>query len=488
MIAPARRAATEVLVGVDAGRWDLPTALAQLHPSLADARDRALLTELTTGVMRWRLALDFAIHALTNRQPGDLDPEVRTTLRLGLYQLQHATRIPTSAVVNDAVEIVKRGPTRSASGMVNAVLRRVVREGSPRLPEPPRVPEQDPRWRAQALAYLAVTHSHPAWLVERWLDRFGYDATEAWVRYDNTPADVTIWPISPGTGFRVPGSGGDRRTGDRQPATGNGEPVSEPITERDARDAGNAGHAADVPVAGTATRYVPGGLVLASGRDALPIIKDGRAYAQDEASAAVGVVAGRVARGRVLDACASPGGKTLAMRPYLPAGARLFANDMRARRVALLVSTLARTAATGVPVVRSDARHLPFAGSLDTLLVDAPCSGLGTLRRDPDVRWRRTPGDLAALVAQQRALIEEGLRALATGGRLIYATCSSEPEENETLIAELLAARPALRRVDLREAALPDSMAALLTDEGALRTWPHAHGLDAFYAAVVTVG
>ena len=152
MIAPARRAATEVLAAVDAGRWDLATALAQAHPSLADARDRALLTELATGVQRWKLALDFAIHALTKRQPADLDADVRATLRLGLYQLQHATRIPASAVVNDAVEIVKRGPTRSAAGMVNAVLRRVVREGPPRLPRHRACPWTIPagerrRWR-----------------------------------------------------------------------------------------------------------------------------------------------------------------------------------------------------------------------------------------------------------------------------------------------------------------------------------------------------
>jgi 16S rRNA (cytosine967-C5)-methyltransferase len=456
MIAPARRAATEVLLAVDAGRWDLPTALAQLHPSLPDARDRALLTELATGVQRWRLTLDFAIHALTTRQPTELDPDVRTALRLGLYQLRHATRIPSSAVVNDAVEIVKRGPTRSASGMVNAVLRRVVREGFPRLPEAPRTPLEDPRWRAQALAYLAVTHSHPAWLVERWLDRFGYDATEAWVRYDNTPADVTIWPVAPATG-------------DRPSATASSF----------------ARGGSDSDVAGTATRFVPGGIVLASGRDALPLITAGEAYGQDEASAAVGVVAGTVGRGWVLDACASPGGKSLTMRRYLPEGARLVANDLRARRVALLAATLARVPGAPVPVLRSDGGHLPFAGSLDTLLVDAPCSGLGTLRRDPDLRWRRTAADLAGLVREQRSLLDEGLRTLAPGGRLIYATCSSELDENEALMAEVLRARPDLHAVDLRQAGLPASMLPLLAGDGTLRTWPHVHGLDAFYAAVL---
>lgn len=443
MIAPARQAATEVLEAVEAGRWDLATALAQAHASLLDPRDRALLTDLATGVQRWRLALDFAIHALTDRQPADLDREVRTALRLGLYQLQHATRIPPSAVVHDAVEIVKRGRTRSASGMVNAVLRRVVRDGMPRMPEAPRVPAADPRWRPQALAYLAVTHSHPAWLVERWLDRFGYDATEAWVRYDNVPAAVTLWPAKPGVPLPLSG------------------------------------------VDSTPTRFVPGGVVLASGRDALGLISEGQAFAQDEASAAVGVVAGSIARGRVLDACAAPGGKTLAMRQVLSSGTRLFASDLRARRVALLAATLARVPGTPVTVVRSDARHLPFTGTVDTLLIDAPCSGLGTLRRDPDVRWRRTAADLPVLAATQRALIEEGLRALAPGGRLIYATCSSEPEENEALVGAVLTDHPELARVDLRATALPESMTALLTGEGSLRTWPHQHGLDAFFAAVL---
>lgn len=442
MIAPARRAATEVLVAVDAGQLDLPSALAQAHPSLEDSRDRALLTELATGVERWRLALDFAIHALTGRQSASLDPEVRTTLRLGLFQLQHSTRLPASAVVNDAVEIVKRGPKRSASGMVNAVLRRVVREGLPRMPEAPRVPVEDARWREQAVAYLAISGSHPRWLVERWIDRYGYDATEAWVRHDNTSADVTVWPMPGG---------------------------------------------ADLPadIGGRPTRFVPDGVVLDSGKDALPLLRDARAYAQDEASAAVGVVAGVVARGRVLDACASPGGKSLAMRPRLAEGSRLFANDLRARRVALLAQTLARVPGPGIPVLRSDAARLPFAGGLDTILVDAPCSGLGTLRREPDLRWRRGPGDLPALVDLQRSLIEEALRALAPGGRLVYATCSSEPEENEALALDVLRTHPGVTRVDLRHVALPSSMAPLLTDEGALRTWPHVHGLDAFYAVVL---
>ena len=135
--------------------------------------------------------------------------------------------------------------------------------------------------------------------------------------------------------------------------------------------------------------------------------------------------------------------------------------------------------------MRSDAQRLPFAGTIDTLLIDAPCSGLGTLRREPDVRWRRTAADLPELVGVQRRLIAEGQRVLAAGGRLVYATCSSEPEENEALIAEVLTRHPEWSLLDLRTAALPASMSPLLTDQGTLRTWPHVHGLDAFYAAVL---
>lgn len=449
VIAPARRAATEVTSAVDAGRLDLATALADAQAGLADPRDRALLTDLATGVQRWRLSLDFAIHALTRRQPADLDPEVRAALRLGLYQLQHADRLPASAVVHDAVEIVKRGRTRSAAGLVNAVLRRVAREGPPSLPEPPRVAIDHPDWRPQALAYLAVAHSHPAWLVERWLDRFGFEATEAWLRYDNVPADVTIWPLGPG------------------------EPAERP-----------AEGLAFETLPGAPTRFVPGGRVLARGSDAMPLLRNGEAYAQDEASAAVAAVGTAVGRGRVLDACASPGGKTLAMLSLRRTGATLIASDLRARRVALLADTLRRVD-DAVPVLRSDARQLPFAGTIDTLLIDAPCSGLGTLRREPDLRWRRSPGDQPAQVTLQRALVDEGLRVLAAGGRLIYATCSSEPEENEQLVADVLAARPDWQLVDLRTTRMPASMAPLLAADGTLRTWPHVHGLDAFYAAVL---
>ncbi len=386
-------------------------------------------------------------------------------MRLGLYQLQHATRIPSSAVVNDAVEIVKRGPTRSASGMVNAVLRRVVREGFPLLPEAPRAPIEDPRWRGQALAYLAVTHSHPAWLVERWLDRFGYDATEAWVRYDNTPADVTIWPL---------------------PALGSGPSAFDiPAVGIAALPAGDAA-APDAGVAGTPTRYVPGGIVLASGRDALPLIKDGVAYAQDEASAAVGVVAGTVGAWAGPRRLCVPGRQ----EPRDATRSCLRAPDSSPMTCGHVAWPCSRPRWHACLARRCPSCEVTAA----TCRFRAPSTRCSSMRPVPDsARCAATPTSAGAAPRptcpawslEQRALIDEGLRALAPGGRLIYATCSSEPEENEALVADLLLARPDLRRVDLRQVGLPDSMTPLLAADGTLRTWPHVHGLDAFYAAVL---
>lgn len=445
MIAVARRAAHEILLAVDAGRADLATALADGRDRLSDPRDRALATEIATGVLRWRNALDFQIAAMTWREPAALDVEVLAVLRAGLYQLQHATRIPASAVVNDAVEIIKRGRTRSASGLVNAILRRAGREGAPPLPPRPDT-MNGVDMREQMLTYLSVTHSHPRWLVDRWLDAHGAEAVEAWVRFNNVPASVTIWPA----------------------------PVS-----------GQAGVDVVSTSKGDSTRRVPGGKVLTSGKDAMAPLREGLVYAQDEASAAVGRVAAAVAHGVVLDACASPGGKSLVMLSHAPLAARLLAADMRARRVALLAATLRRLAGRPVPVIRLDAAALPFAASVDTLLIDAPCSGLGTLRREPDLRWRRTADDLPGFVALQRRMLEAGLEAVAAGGRVVYATCSSEPEENEHLVEDVLARRREWRRLNLETAGLPDAMRPMLQPDGTLRSWPHVHGLDAFFAAAL---
>ena len=440
MISPARRAAFDATLAVDSGRLDLSAALATARDSLADPRDRALATDIAVGTQRWRGRLDFLLEQATGRALARLDLEVLAVLRLSVYQLRFLTRVPASAVVNDAVQLVRVARKRSATGLVNAVLRRVATEPS-ELPAPPFADPGSSAWHAQAIAYLSVTGSHPAWLVERWLARYGWEATAAWVAFNNTTPPVTLWP-APGT-----------------PAL----TVTPP----------------DVP-----TSWLPGGVVVGDGATALEPMQTGRAFAQDEASAAVGAVAAAVATPPVYDACAAPGGKTLVLATRLGDGPLLASGDLRTTRLHTLRRLLQRVGVARVPLVQADARALPFASSLGTLLIDAPCSGLGTVRRDPDVRWRRQPGDLPELAATQRAMLAEGLRAVGPGGHVVYATCSSEPDENEDVVTAAVAAG-GCRLVPLGTLALPGRLPEAVTTDGWLRTTPPAHGLESFFAAVL---
>jgi 16S rRNA (cytosine967-C5)-methyltransferase len=447
MIAPARVAAYDILLAIANGRADLPSAIARARASLADDRDRALAAEIATGVQRWRGALDFLIAGFAKRGVDRLDPEVLEVLRLSAYQLLHLTRVPASAVVDDAVNLARRAGKRSAAGFVNAVLRTVSRRRNA-LPLPPR--PEDPADRATALAYFTHTLSHPAWLAARWYDRLGFAAAEAWLRFDNTAAPLTLRANS----IRTPLQELTRRLQER-------DIVVEP------------------------GRFAPDALIVKEGQPLRePGTEAGWFVVQDEASQLVALLAGPAPGRRVLDACAAPGGKATA---YASAdrGALVVACDVRERRIGLLQRTVAATGADNVAVVQADLlQPLPFTDRFDCVVVDAPCSGLGTLRRDPDIRWRRNEIDLAALAAAQRVMLRHAAAAVAPGGRLVYATCSSEPEENEEVAAAFLSSAPDFVPLDARRAhpALP---AAVLDERGHLRTEPHRHQLEAFFGAVM---
>ncbi len=446
--APARRAAYAALRAVSSNRLDLPDALARVRTRLADERDAALAAEITTGTLRWMGALDAVIEAFGRRPLPRVDPEVLDILRLGAYQLVHLDRVPARAVVDDAVEMTREARKHSASPFVNALLRRIDRERD-RLPLPPRPAAPD---REAALDYLSVTCSHPRWLVERWLDREGFDAAEAWVRFDNAAAPLTL--------------------------RANTLAIS-----RDEL----AGRLAAAGVRVAFTRYSPDGLVVVDGNPlATPLHEEGAFFVQDEASQLVALAAGARPGERVLDACASPGGKTVAMAGRMDNRGLLVAGDMRARRVDLLERTVARSGARCVRIVRFDAEALPFGPVFDRVLVDAPCSGLGTLRRDPEIRWRRLAADLPAFAARQRRILERAATAVKPGGCLIYATCSSEPEENEDVVGGFLRDHDEFEIEPLREADFGVAgLASLLTPEGLLRTRPFAEGLEAFFAAAL---
>jgi len=430
MIAPARLAAFEVLRTVGNRRADLGAALARVRSRLGDERDRALAGEIATGTLRWQGAFDHVIAAFANRPLRRFDPEVLDILRLTMFQLLHLDRIPAAAAVKDAVDLAGKAGKRSAAGLVNAVLRRVDRERD-RLPVPAR--PGDPSDRDAAVAYLSITLSHPEWLIERWLDRHGFAATEAWARFDNAPAPLTL----------------------------------RANTLRISRDALAARLAAEgMPVEPGV--HSPDALVVRQGNPLTSAMHDeGLFVIQDEASQLVGQRVGASAGERVLDACASPGGKTLVMAGAMNGRGTIVATDVRGRRVDLLRRTVARAGVPNVVIVQADAAAgLPFGPIFDRVLLDAPCSGLGTIRRDPDIKWRRRPEDLPGLAAAQLAMLERAGDVVTPGGSLTYATCSSEPDENEAVVDTFL-----LRRPDF-------------TSEGEpFRTLPFRDGLEAFFAA-----
>lgn len=453
MPAPARVAAFRALRALSVNRVDLGEALSRARDPLADTRDRALATDLVMGTLRWRGAIDFQIQQFSAKRLARLDAEVVDALRLGVYQILYLERMPVSAVVNDTVAMVKASRLRSASGFVNAVLRRVSRERET-LTWPVRPSNTDSEDGRRALVeYLAVTHSHPAWLVARWVERYGPTPAESWLSFNNRPAATTLAP--------------NRLRGGRD------DLAAQLLTEG---------------VHTVPTIVAPHGLTVTSGKAlASAAFRNGACIIQDEASQIIPELAGAVDGDDVLDACASPGGKTLALAAQSATSGHVVAADVRPRRVALLAATMRRCRVPSVHIV-----HIPVTGALpfrpasfDRVLVDAPCSGLGTLRRDPDIRWRREAADLPVLASAQRELLDRIAPVVAVGGRLVYSTCSSEPEENEEVVEAFRLNHPEFTVIPLwRLAHLDQRIRALATPGGYLRTTP-VDGLEAFFGAVL---
>lgn len=419
--------AARALVAVDRRRRTLAAEVEHARRDVSDERDRGLLLELTTGVCRWRAELDAILEQCSTRPVTAIDAETLATLRLALYQLRHLDRVPEHAVVHGAVEAAKQLAGDRAGGFVNGVLRGYLRtQGALRLPAAPG-PEAT---RRQHLAYLSVTCSHPKWLVARWLDRYGFDQTEAWCQFNNRPPEVTV------------------RAQD---------PAVDTLTWL--ADRGVA--ATRSPVAPEMARLAPG--VLGG---LAPEVRAGLAV-QDEGSALVAHVVGARPGERVLDVCAAPGGKSVVLWNDMARDGVLVSADVRPARLHLLRQTL-RAGDVPPRVVGLDGRSpLPFGAVFDRVLVDAPCSGLGTLRRDPDIKWAVTLDDLPALARTQGEILRHAADAVRPGGTLVYATCSSEPEENEHVVASFLAGDPRFTPAAGE----------------VLQTTPFRDRLDAFFAA-----
>jgi 16S rRNA (cytosine967-C5)-methyltransferase len=448
VIAPARRAALEALGAVARGRRDLGDALDHARRRLDDPRDVALLHELAVGTVRWQSRLDAAIDALSSVPLAKLDLEVLLALRLAAYQLLYLSRVPASAVVHDAVAQVRQARKSSAAGLTNAVLRRLAAGARPVLPARPTeaVADDATPW----IAHLAAVHAHPPWLVARWLAREPLAAVEAWLAFNNATPELTL---------RLNPLAGASRAATLDALAAEG-------------------------VAVAPSRHAPDSVRVIDGAAATSrAVASGACLVQDEGSQLAGLFAAVAAGERVLDVCAAPGGKALMYAAAAVSGL-LVACDARYTRVALLTETLRRGRAARAGVVHLDPdAGLPFGAAFDVVVVDAPCSGLGTLRRDPDIKWRRQPDDFARFAARQVDLVRRAAACVRPGGRLVYTTCSTEPDENDAVVATVLETVPALQRVATRP--LPPALAPLVGADGTFRTHPARDGLDGYFGVAL---
>ncbi|MGH9736070.1 MAG: 16S rRNA (cytosine(967)-C(5))-methyltransferase RsmB [Candidatus Acidiferrales bacterium] len=442
--------------------------------------DAALAMELTLGVLRWRRLLDFLLSPWLKKPVDRLDLPVAIALRMGVYQLRFLTRVPASAAVNESVELVKRAKKPSAAALVNAVLRRAAEQTSP--PESGRaalVHERTAHIREISLSdnqiaslngvdRIATLHSHPTWLVERWLARFGEQRTIDLLEADNRPPCLSLVLREP-----------DRRD-----------------------DVLAALDTAGLDVQPGA--LLGNALAVGGGSPArTQAFRDGLISIQDEASQAIPLLLDVRCGDRVLDLCAAPGGKTPPLARAAGNGV-VVAADRHAHRLRGMQAQFERLRLENVGIVELDAEQpLPFAEQFNRILVDAPCSGTGTLARHPEIRWRLRPEQLIEFHRLQVAILSSALATLAPGGRLVYSTCSLEPEENEFVIREVLrgasnarSSTPSNASISLvlssrTIAALAPHLATgvapgtLFDSDGFFRTVPGVQPTDGFFAAIL---
>jgi 16S rRNA (cytosine967-C5)-methyltransferase len=439
-VSPARAAAFEILLRVErdqsyASELLRSSRLAKLFPS-----DHGLATELVMGVLRWRSLLDQRLATASSQKLDRLDPEVLAALRLGLYQLQFLSRVPPRAAIFESVELVKAARKCSAAPFVNAILRKAERRGAESTLEAIK--------HCADASQLAACSAHPEWLVARWVERYGLASSrQICVHNQSVPATVIH--------------------------------IYDDQSEKELVEAGVV--------------LRPGVLVSNARRmDSGDVAKtrayrEGRVSIQDEASQLVALLAGHGER--ILDCCAAPGSKTTLLAKRNPR-ARVFASELHPHRARLLRHLVSLP---NVHVVAADARQLPFASGFDRILADVPCSGTGTLARNPEIKWRLKLADLADLQARQIAILKSALGQLAAGGRLVYSTCSLECEENEKVVEAaledsagfaLVDCRPELEQLRRSNELCWDDVGSLLAGPY-LRTIPGQHPCDGFFAAII---
>jgi len=450
-VSAARSTAFDILLRVE---QESSYASDLLHSSAHErlsAQDHALATELVMGVLRWSSLLDDEIAHASSQALSKLDLEILITLRLGLYQLRWLDRIPHRAAIHESVELVKRSRKRSAAPFVNAVLRKL----AARIPAAHKLSDADTGASAEALSRI---YAHPLWLVQRWANEYGFAAAHRICQHDQSVPATTI---------RL-------------------------------RNA-----ASETALLAEGIELVPGAFLKSARRvqrgdvTQTSAFRTGQVVIQDEASQLVAALVGQGSR--ILDCCSAPGGKTLVMADRNP-NATITAVELHPHRARLLQRMLrpnkgpAETCrAQKINIAVADARNLPSLIHFDRILADVPCSGTGTLARNPEIKWRLKLSDLTDLHERQYAILRSALAQVAAGGRVIYSTCSLEREENENVVERALAEDNRVHLFDCglelerlkTEGELTCAQPGLLTRGPYLRTLPGIQPCDGFFAAIL---
>jgi len=434
-VSAARRAAFSILLAVERGQGHSDDLLRAHAVSKLSAPDRNLATALVLGVLRWQITLDGRLRPLLKKPNAKLDAEVLIALRLGAFQLLHMNRIPARAAIDESVELAKQAGHRFASGMVNAVLRKL-------------------SLGAVAEAAASDFAAFPQWMTERWTRIFGEETMCAVCRHGQLQPSLAVC------------------IEDQQ--------AEAELTE--------AGVVLAPGLVLTAARSVVSGEITAT-----RAMREGRVRVQDEGSQLVAEIAGQGSA--ILDCCAAPGGKTLILAERNPQ-ARIVACEASAARLEAMRKRLGPLG-DRVECSLADAAQLSYQDEFDLVLADVPCSGTGTLGRNPEIRHRLRIDDLARQAERQRLILATVLRAARSGGRVLYSTCSLEPEENEQVIARVLSENPTARVASIRDrlvemqrggilaAGAGEKLQRCITPEGYLRLFPGAFGSDGFFIALL---
>ncbi len=399
--------------------------------------DKGLLTEIVHGVLRWQNRLDWILNGFSHGSFAKAEINLKNAMRVALYQILFLDRVPHPAAVNEAVEFVKRIRGEKPAGLVNAVLRNIIRNvDGIRYPDP----------AEDEVQYLAVYYSQPHWVVRRWLPRFGLEETRAILQASNERPALTLRINQLKTDI---------------PAC---------LAKLDAQQ-----------ISYTGSAYIPyilrtRGLTRIGQMD---LFRSGMFTIQDESAALPSILLDPKPGERVIDLCAAPGGKTTHLAELMRNEGDILAVDKYGVKLSLLKGSCERLGVHNVRFLEADGATLTVEQPVDRVLLDAPCSGLGVLSKKPDMKWKREAADLIKLSSLQAQLMDNAATLVRPGGVLVYSTCTTEPEENQLMVRAFLDRHPEFTLEDARGLISSD----LVNAEGFIETLPHKHGMDGSFAA-----